>query len=110
MEESITHKLLHAAAFLLAVAAIVAFGWDEPLRYRFMKQDEIVREEIALRPPPPVARAKASTEDWQPGGTALDRGPYRTNNGGVIYTRGFDSRQMGPRTETDSRDKARTNR
>lgn len=99
-ETSFTQELLHFGLFVIFAAVILASGWNEPLRYLFMKKDEIMTEERALFPDRPANR---SSNEWNAAGTSLDRAPYKTNNDGLEYTNNFDGRQMGTRSETDRR-------
>ena len=45
-------NLANFVVWLLVAACIVAFGWEEPLRYRFMSRASVAEEEKALLPPP----------------------------------------------------------
>jgi hypothetical protein len=44
-------NLANLAVWLLVAACIVAFGWEEPLRYRFMSRASVAEEEKAFLPP-----------------------------------------------------------
>ena len=98
-EKSLVHELLHLGAFLLVAAAVALAGWNEPLRYLFMSSTDISAEEQALYPQEDTGKRVV----WRPNGTALDRAPYRTDNSGLEYTGNIDGREMGTRSETESR-------
>ena len=100
-ERNLTRELVHFGIFIILAAVIFVSGWNEPLRYLFMKPNEVMTEESALFPKEPPQQR--SPYGWSPGGTSLDRSPYRTNNDGLEYTNNFDSRSMGTRSETDRR-------
>jgi hypothetical protein len=86
-------------AYLIIVVAIVAVGWNEPLRFRFMSKAAIYEEEAALVPtPPPRIRQPVAT--WQPIGTALDRAPYRSENGKIVWSENYDRKELGSVTES----------
>ncbi len=95
-------SVIRGLFWFMAAIMIVATGWDEPLRYRFLSQGQIALEEGALRPPPP----RRDMTQWQPNGTALDRGAYRRNQWGIQYTRNSDSRALGTASETGMRSNA----
>ena len=99
-EKNLTVELAHIGIFIVLAGIIVLSGWNEPLRYLFMRPDEIHAEESALFPPRPP---RSSPSGWSPAGTSLDRGPYRPNNDGLEYTGNFDSRNMGTRSEVERR-------
>lgn len=99
-ERNLTQELVHFGIFIILAAVIFVSGWNEPLRYLFMKPNEVMAEESALFPKEPARRPASG---WKPDGTSLDRAPYRTNSDGLEYTNNFDSRSMGTRTETDRR-------
>jgi hypothetical protein len=66
--------LIIAAVF----GAVLFVGWNEPLRYRFMSEAKIREYERAKQ----VKMAETplgNSEKWQPQGTLLDRGAYRTD-------------------------------
>jgi hypothetical protein len=67
--------LIIAAVF----GAVLFVGWNEPLRYRFMSEAKIreyerANEQVKMGETPLGKSAK-----WQPQGTSLDRGAYRTD-------------------------------
>ncbi len=99
-ERNLIKELLHFGGFIILATVIFVSGWNEPLRYLFMKPNEVMAEESALFP---KEVARRSSSGWSPGGTSLDRAPYRTNSSGLEYTNNFDSRNMGTRSETDRR-------
>jgi hypothetical protein len=45
-------NLANLAVWLLVAAFIVVFGWNEPLRYRFMSRASVAEEEKAFMPTP----------------------------------------------------------
>ncbi len=95
---------LRSVLFLGVAGSILALGWNEPLRYRFMSPTAIVREQQALREQAAGFTQPRRSGAWQPQGTSLDRGAYRTNRrGGVSYTHNMDTRELGVRTETETR-------
>lgn len=116
MEETLLGKLLHALVFLLICAAIIAIGWNEPLRYRFMSPQQIADAEFEAHPPPPPPPSTPGPvdfENWRSTsglrgtalrGAALDRAPWDKKKNQVEYHPGnLDSKGMGPPTETDRR-------
>jgi hypothetical protein len=89
----------------LIAGGIVWLGWNEPLSYRFMSQEDIAERELTLHPPPP---RRATMQEWSAQGTALDRAPYtRGKLGKIRYSDhyGFDNREVGIPTESGSRSK-----
>lgn len=100
---AILETLIGTLVVLLIAAGIVWLGWNEPLSYRFMSQEEITRRELELNPPP-TPRSIPGTAEWNPNGTALDRAPWRrTRSGDVRYSREFDGREVGVPTESGKR-------
>ena len=53
---------------LLLAGVIVAVGWREPLRYRFMSPLDIAMEEHAMFPPPPPPPTRAMAQNGIPAG------------------------------------------
>lgn len=101
-ESSIVGEVLHVGIFVIVAAVVVLAGWNEPLRYLFLKPDQIAQEEHTMFAAPVDQR-------WNPQsslrGTALDRAPYKTLRDGTIqYSNDFDSREMGTRTEVKQQD------
>lgn len=95
-------SLFRAFLWLLGATFVVQMGWDEPLRYKFMSDQQIAVAEEALKPPPPAERPKMAV--WRPQGTALDRAPYRPlTGGGIIYSTNIDANGLGAATETQRR-------
>ncbi len=68
---SVYISFLRGLLLLVVIALIVAAGWDEPLRYRFMNPGEISQAEAPLRTPAPVA----ATPRFQPYSSPLDGHP-----------------------------------
>jgi hypothetical protein len=104
-DKSIVGEVLHGGAFLLAATSVVLAGWNEPLRYVFMKPEEIITEEQAM-----LAQntdSNASPGEWRPGGTSLDRAPYRRIDGELRYSKDFDYSQLGTYTESKGRKNTR---
>jgi hypothetical protein len=89
--------------YLVAFGALLFFGWDEPLRYRFMSAKEIAADKGEDDQHAHSSTTVASMRSWQPAGTSLDRAPYEVKNGIVKYSKNFDPRQAGSPTETDYR-------
>jgi hypothetical protein len=102
-ETNLTAEILHAGVFLIVGAVVLLSGWNEPLRYLFMSQEEIVKEERALFVETTPENRPAL--EWRPGGTALDRGPYKLNEDKrtIEYTDNIDFRQMGTPSEAAGR-------
>lgn len=76
MEESPAAKVIHLCVFLAIVGAILLIGWNEPLRYRFMSQQEI---DAIERPTPPPATPPPVRRSWLPDRVKtnpLDNRPY----------------------------------
>ena len=104
MRNHFLETVIGTAVVFLVAAGVVWLGWNEPLSYRFMSQQEIAEREMALNPIA-TPRALPGTADWNPQGTSLDRAPYsRTRTGTVRYNqKEFDSREMGISSETGKR-------
>lgn len=119
---NVLNQILAWVGFVAVMVAIVILGWNEPLSYRFMSPTE-VREARAQRmnydgaggsrpvvnlrndgqiyyAPPAAPAAPAPSASWRPRGTALDRAPYETVHGDIIYSENYDKNKMGARTET----------
>lgn len=45
-------KIANIAVWLLIAVSIVVFGWDEPLRYHFISEEQVKSEERSALPPP----------------------------------------------------------
>ena len=73
-EESFVSKVVHAVIFLAICFAILAIGWNEPLRYRFLSAREI--EEIERPPATPAPEPTPSWIEGRYGGSKLD-GPTK---------------------------------
>lgn len=85
-----------------AIALLLALGWNEPLRYRFMSAKALEKERNPVRIDAPVAVSeRPASSQWHPSGTALDRAPYKTTNEGLEYTTNYDARRAGARTEAE---------
>ncbi len=102
-DTSVVQEVLHAGVFLIIGAVVTLAGWNEPLRYLFMNQQQIIAEEKAMFASP--GAPSESKFSWRPGGTALDRGPWKldVDNRTLIYTENVDAREMGSRTEAGHR-------
>lgn len=107
-DTSVTQQVLHTGLFLIVGASVVLAGWNEPLRYLFMKPEQIATEEHAIfAPSDDPQRPFASSLR----GTALDRAPWRSlPDGTIIYSNDFDTRKMGPRTESERKENINRNR
>lgn len=72
MEETETPgaKVIHLCVFLAIVGAILLVGWNQPLCYRFMSQQEI--DAIERPTPPPKNRSWLPNRKTNP----LDNSPY----------------------------------
>src|SRR6266481_8701056 len=96
-------SVLRGICWVILYVLVVATGWDEPLRYRFMSKEKIAEEEQKLAPPPPPPAEHSNMNGWRPAGTALDRASYRTRNSEVYYTDTMDRKGLGSATETQAR-------
>jgi hypothetical protein len=81
---SVLISILRAIVLLMIMLIIVAVGWNEPIRYRFMSADEIFRTENPPTPPPivhlppPAVPAPLASPTPKPGGWMWDAN--RTGN------------------------------
>jgi hypothetical protein len=57
-------KFVNLLVWLLVAAWIVASGWDEPLKYRFMTPEARAAEEKIIVPPPPPTPAPPDYRKW----------------------------------------------
>ena len=103
MKETWQEIVINAAVFLALCVVVVCVGWNEPLRYRFMSEQEIAEVERPPATPAPTPRPSAMEWRSQQSGTSLDRAPYTIVNGKVEYSEGYDSHKTGTATETDTR-------
>ncbi len=119
---NILNQVLGWVGFVAVMVAIVFLGWNEPLSYRFMSPSEVSeakaqrmnydgasasRQVVNLRndgqvnyAPPAAPVAPAPSASWRPMGTALDRAPYDSLHGDILYSENYDKNKMGSRTET----------
>lgn len=76
MDETAAGRVIHLCVFLAIVGAILVVGWNEPLRYRFMSEQEI---DAVEHPAPPPATPVPERRSWLPDrvkNNPLDNRPY----------------------------------
>jgi hypothetical protein len=103
MQETAFEKLIHGVVFLAICAGVIFVGWHEPLSYRFMSPRSIAELEGPVVDQAALERQK-HPQNWNPGGTSLDRAPWEKKGNTVYYHRdSIDSRELGLPTESDRR-------
>lgn len=105
MEETWLQKVIHFCVFLGISAGVLFVGWDEPLSYRFMSDQQIaeVEKPAEVTPPvvePPPIQSLQRMSEWQSSGTSLDRAPFDTKNGRISYSENYDHKELGSPTES----------
>lgn len=80
-EETFVQKLVHGLVFVGLCAVIIAIGWHEPLRYRFMSPQEI----YLIEHPPALEIVPEDVGAWMrdPSRRTLLDEPRRSVRGGV---------------------------
>jgi hypothetical protein len=89
------------------VTGVLYTGWHEPLRYRFLSEQQLAQERgVKLHQPtrgnaPPNMHELPGPQaaSWRPAGTSLDRAPWDIKNGEVVFSPNYDHHNAGTPTE-----------